>query len=739
MSSQNKIQTSSDLTSQDIEIIEDELKRYDDAFCQINQAIQQKLKQFSQDKELARDLTAQIVGTSREEEKQALQSDESVAHHLTKLRLAATQALSDLGEQPYFARVIYNEKGRDIEFKLGIASFPELRIIDWRKAPISKLYYDYEEGDDYDDEIAGVERQGHIKLKRAYRGKGAILGGIDLKDTSYIQSKGVWHKQLRHKKTIFSANDKELIRDLIKQQGPVDWQKASESNGYLKQILSLLTPEQFALISRQYDEPLVIQGAAGTGKTTVALHRLAWLLYEGNAPIHKENVLVMMFNQTLARYVKHILPDLGILGVKITTYSEWARDILETTLGGRFHFNEEAVPEALAKLKSQRDTKDIIKKYIPENVSQDHFSTETLFGIFSSVLQEMASLSADSRCHDYLHQQIKNRTYDIYDSAILLHILNLSVTLKSKQHPLHLEYLLLDEAQDFTPLELDIIISFLENKNHMTIAGDLGQKIIENRDFGTWQNILSFMGLPSSTVMSLQIGYRSTYQIYELSECIRNPLIKDEELLFTPKFGPEPLLTICGGYSDAVQEVKTWIENLTRASHQTTGAIVCRHPFQARELYSALVKLGTHGIRLGDALHFEFTPGIVITSAQHVKGLEFNAVLIFNPSPKNYDSQSVIDRNLLYVAVTRAEFQLDMITFDDVSDLVPDFINRYDLTAFRESDDSGPLFSGTDQDASLQDEEAKSKYNDNKSQARSSDDENDEEPFEFDDESDLNS
>ena len=134
------------LSKQDQELIQEECERYAQTHVCITQEMKKKSRQLISNDEQARELTSQVVSTRQDEDKQALLSDEHVAHGLTKLRLEQTRALSLLLEQPYFARVIYQEDGKNIEFKLGLASFSEQRIIDWRKAPISKLYYDYDEG-----------------------------------------------------------------------------------------------------------------------------------------------------------------------------------------------------------------------------------------------------------------------------------------------------------------------------------------------------------------------------------------------------------------------------------------------------------------------------------------------------------------------------------------------------------------------------------------------------------------
>lgn len=683
------------LSPADLALIADEETRYQKTYEHIVYASRLKVQELTDNENHARDLTIQIVTTQRDEDKQALQSDESVAHGLTKLRLSQTHALSQLVEQPYFARVIYHEKGRDVEFRLGLASFPEERIIDWRKAPVSRLYYDYEEGDAYDDEIAGVERQGKIKLKRAYQGKRSALHSIELKDTSYVMSRRTWHKQKKQKQAIFSLKDRDKIRELLKSHDPKAYAAIEQESGYMQHILSLLTPEQFELISSDTFKPVVIQGSAGTGKTTVALHRLAWLLCSENSQAREDHCLVLMFNKTLAEYVKNVLPNMGVHKVKIATFYDWARDVIRTSLGHDLRIEYARTPEAAAHFKSSAS--------ILENLSQFLVNTENPGNADAALLTFYDSpfCQAPPAILLYLKKQREQIYFDEYDFALLLTIIfHQKLCYPARFHPVGLDYLVIDEAQDFTIPELTAVVNALADKKQICLAGDLAQKIFDHRDFGTWHELLDKIGLKGVDVLDLKIAFRSTYQIYELAEFVRDPNINTQDLQITAKFGPDPKITLCHSLLDAINQTKKWIDGIVMINRQTTGAIICKTAEEARDIYTSLTKLGTHGIRLGDAHHFEFTPGIVITEVRQIKGLEFKNVLIFNPSLHHYHPGNKHDRNLLYVAITRAEYRLDCILYDQPSPLLPDYLHTLDLAQEVEDTEDKPLFSDIDQDVS---------------------------------------
>ncbi|HEX5033154.1 MAG TPA: UvrD-helicase domain-containing protein, partial [bacterium] len=266
--------------------------------------MRQTKSDFESDRKTARDLTSQIVAARRDEDKAALASDEAVAHGLARLRKNKSSDLESLAEQPYFARVILNEGGRAIEFKLSTASFPEQRIIDWRKAPISKLYYDYRQGEEFCETIQGQEHEGFIELRRAYQGVEDHLQSIETAEGVIARSGEGWKVQSLHPAL----------------------SRGEEHDGHLPPILSLITAEQFKLITKNPQKPIVIQGIAGSGKTTVALHRLAWLLHEDNSDARPEKCLVVMFNRSLKAYVETTMPELKIPSVQLRTFSQWAGD-----------------------------------------------------------------------------------------------------------------------------------------------------------------------------------------------------------------------------------------------------------------------------------------------------------------------------------------------------------------------------------------------------------------------------
>ena len=114
-----------------------------------------------------------MVATTRDEDKAMLASDEAVSHALTKKHGDDAKILKSLIKKPYFARFILAEEDdrgveRKFEYLLGFVANPDCRIIDWRKSPLARIFYEYQEGDEYSEEVQGVLREGTLVLRNTY-------------------------------------------------------------------------------------------------------------------------------------------------------------------------------------------------------------------------------------------------------------------------------------------------------------------------------------------------------------------------------------------------------------------------------------------------------------------------------------------------------------------------------------------------------------------------------------------
>lgn len=638
------------LSKEQIEAIgQDEEERWQKTHREIVDTIEKTHKEFEQDRKLARDLTSEIVATRRAEDKAQLASDEAVAHGLSSLRKGKTDELEILAEQAYFARVVTTENNRDIEFRLGAASFPSQRIIDWRKAPISKLFYNYEEGDDFAEDIQGREREGIIKLKRSFQGKMNKLNVIETAQGTIAKTDKGWVESENTHRSRNMGHD-----------------------GHLPPILSLITPEQFELITSKKDEPIVIQGVAGSGKTTVALHRLAWLLHEDNSDNLAENCMIVVATPSLKSYISTTLPELNVQGVKIYTYREWAKKLYESIGKTKITKVRESLP--LRRFKNSRFLLAELKNFAQGKNLQKGQDPAPLYFEF---LQGLVSKNAFSgKYAENIATEIKAQLQDKYitfsDLGSLLNLTHICLGYYPPESSVlvGLDHLVIDEVQDLGLVEIASLTNALNPDKTLTVVGDMAQKIFASRDFLDWADVLKICGFDQSHPLSLQVSYRTTGEIIKLANHLRNDpnSLKTTQ---TPRYGPAPSHIRAHNAELLADLTAKWIQQCLSEDTHSLSAIICRHMDQAQKLVNGLKKRGLNMVRLGYHDQFDFSPGVIVSIVHQIKGLEFRNVLLVETSEENYPSEKEISRNLLYVAVTRAEVKLDFISTAPLTALLP--------------------------------------------------------------------
>ena len=602
--------------------------------------IKQTQSDYEVDRKLARELTSQIVATRRDEDKAALASDEAVAHGLTKLRKGKTEDLESLLDQPYFARVVTEENGREVEFRLGTASFPSERIIDWRKAPISKLYYDYREGDEFSEVIQDREREGVIRIRRSFQGVQENLSRIDLDKGSIQKTPDGW--KFVEKGKNFSRHEKH--------------------DGHLPPILSLITPEQFHLITRDIKKPIIIQGVAGSGKTTVALHRLAWLLHEDNSDIQPEKSLVVMLNPSLKAYVETTLPELKIHRVPIRTYTQWSHRLLTDIVGNRPRGNLTQSKETEVFKSSSHCLKLLYEHVLQFQHSSSQTFLDELFFFYQKLTERDVMWDGWPQVQKDLQEQTTQKISNAQDDTLLLHLIFAEhgyYPSKAAESLGVCDHVIIDEAQDFGVAEIRALLNAVDRNRTVTIVGDRAQKILSGREAWEWGDLLTEAGFEETEPLQLTVSYRSTEEILKVASKIRP--VGNTGGSETTRHGPQPEWIRVETPAVLPHRVGQWIEARLKDSPRALTAVICRWPKQAQELFQELRKLGLSSVRLGYRDQFDFSPGVVITNAHQVKGLEFRNVLIVDPSEENYSMTNEEEKNLLYVAITRAELRLDFI------------------------------------------------------------------------------
>src|SRR5512140_1934879 len=255
-------------------------------------------------------------------------------------RLAALRARLGGGKQlpvditsPYFAHMRLREHGKAKDVLVGKRGFIDrqsnVQIVDWRNAPVSRIYYRYEEGDDYEEEIAGRRVEGIVEARRNVSIARSNLRRIGTPQGTYLKdARGAWVQAVGQIAPVLHGGMGKAARPAAAggAKGKLGIHHgAARADKALPEIAALIDKEQFELITQPSSGIVVIQGGAGSGKTTVALHRIAYLNFQDGRRFRPSNTLFVVPSQALVRYVRGVLPSLGVSGVPVVTYAGWAR------------------------------------------------------------------------------------------------------------------------------------------------------------------------------------------------------------------------------------------------------------------------------------------------------------------------------------------------------------------------------------------------------------------------------
>ncbi|KZL90705.1 RNA polymerase recycling motor HelD [Clostridium magnum] len=235
---------------------------------------------------------------------------------LYEMTKETVKSYKEVKEQPYFARIDFREYRRDKEsFYIGKIGLIDEKtgdevVVDWR-SPVADLYYSGTQGDTYYEAPSGIIN-GELTLKRKFVIKEDAL--IDAFD------EGI------NKIILKSGTDESEESSLMDEFLRINLE--ASVNHKLKDIVATIQKEQNDIIRAEKNKPLVVQGSAGSGKTTVALHRLAYLLYKYQNRLSGEDILVIAPNKLFLDYISEVLPNLGVDRVRQKTFYEMALEFL---------------------------------------------------------------------------------------------------------------------------------------------------------------------------------------------------------------------------------------------------------------------------------------------------------------------------------------------------------------------------------------------------------------------------
>lgn len=263
-------------------------------------------------------------------------------------------------KSPYFGHVRLDEEGKPVrDVLIGKTTLIDakagVRIVDWRHAPVSQIYYKYEEGTDYEETLGEREVVGTVLARRTVTIQNAELRRVTAPQGVFVRGReGAW-RGLSTASTELAGGQGKAVRpqDMRGTLG-VDDSGMQREDRHLPEIAALLDPRQFELISKPDTGLVVIQGGAGSGKTTIGVHRLAYLAYQNKHRFTPDKMLVVVGSPALRAYIGEMLPALGIYGLPIETYSEWAREQRRKHFPWLHVEYDDSTPSVVTRLKTHR-------------------------------------------------------------------------------------------------------------------------------------------------------------------------------------------------------------------------------------------------------------------------------------------------------------------------------------------------------------------------------------------------
>lgn len=442
------------------------------------------------------------LGTAKEEDKAAMfQQIEHLASLLDQVRAPQHDDEVD-PDSPYFAHMRLKEGKRERDVFLGRATRLShgIRIVDWRNAPISKLFYRYEQGDEYAEEMANRIREGTVLVRRTMHIEQGALQRVDAPECTWIHSKEGW-SELSPDAQRLAGGQGSALRAGRRQSAQLGAGEKLRADKHLPDIAALIDPEQFELITGPQSGVVVLRGAAGTGKTTVALHRIAYLCYAHPRQFPPNQILVVVWGRAMRDYVAHVLPALGVDGVHVTTWEHWARKQVRRHFPRLPSAISDDTPEPVVRLKLHPGVSAALARLAAENPKDRSPDTaledwgrlitdkELLAEAMGDDINDAALERAMAWCTAQWNAVIAwwegdrdvDARLDPEDDALLLRAWQIRVgPLRShKKRPLANAHMVLDEVQDFSPVEVQVLLETTTKEQSVTLAGDTRQHITQ--------------------------------------------------------------------------------------------------------------------------------------------------------------------------------------------------------------------------------------------------------------------
>lgn len=586
---------------------------------------------------------------------------------------------------PYFARIDFQtNKSNSQKVYIGLGSIiynNKVFVVDWR-TPIASMYYEYELGKaSYQANEKSVE--GEITLKRQYKIENQQL-------LSYFD-------------TNLTIND-EILQEIL----------SKHASDKMRQIVSTIQKEQNAIIRTEKNDNILVQGVAGSGKTSIALHKAAYLLYKHRKSLKSSDILVLSPNNIFSSYISEVLPQLGEDNLVETTFAQIVKTELKRSIQAREDMLDELATKAnqeqlneisykssyefldsllrflkgpLTDIFTPKTLKYVIKETNDGEKEEIIFTEEETRNLFfktfkgydfyeriNKIAWQYAMVFTEKRHynksqHRGLKDRFKRILYSfmpIKDVEQVFQIFMAREKLNSKKtatinymdkgtyltikhylygldHDFSAKYLIIDEMQDFTPVDIYMFKKLWSCP--YIIVGDVNQCIEKTLSDEYLQLTADFLGCK---IYNLNKTYRSTQAIATFANKLMN--IKNVE--YVNRKGPDPIVYKTENQGQMI--AKLIKEECNDYDHI---AIICKCNKEAKELCKLLNGYVDYVFMKEPE---DYKNKVLVTTCATAKGIEFDAVIIPFADEENYKNN--LEKNIIYISSTRALHKLFFIT-----------------------------------------------------------------------------
>lgn len=585
------------------------------------------------------------------------------------------------------ALVVETDRGTR-EYLLGPSTVLDgpVPMLDWRTAPLAEVFFRHGPGEPYEIETGDRAQSGRV-LERwwvAGRGRVEALVGDD--------------------RIVTRDGERAVARPAPPRTEAID-----------RSALVILDPEQQAAVDLPGDTSLVVDGEAGVGKTLVALYRVAALERRARAKSRRFRPLVLVPTEGLRRLVRLLADRLGIARLEIAVVDDWLLERARTAFPGLPKRTSEGAVAQVIGLKRHPAVRAVLDDFLgwrpPKGVEQDDKVSRTrlrLLHLFGDAdrLQRVVAASAgalppraiplvmqhtrlqfetttekqfrhvdadrlvalDGRALDAGTTRHDANTFDAEDVPVLFELVRRGA-LPAAQLATY-DHIVVDEAQLRAPMELAAIADALAPHGTVTLAGDHRQASDESAWFGGWDAARRELGRARWSEVTLAVTYRSVPAISELARAIVDG---GAELPPEPPADPAVWASMFPNALAQAAALCWHLDALVSRDPWRQICVIARTPEHARRLHGELAR-GLDPVLVLDG-DFRFEPGVVVTTAAAVSGLEFDAVVIPDFAPGFYAAELA---RSVYVAATRARDWLWVTTPDVWSPLVSQRQRRSD-------------------------------------------------------------